>query len=304
MNQAADISTAHTSSLLPDTRASHTQALAGVNVVSIALNLPGPACVQRLVSLGATVTKVEPPTSRGGDPMRQYAPAYYDELHQGIKVQTLDLKNPDDRTQFDALLSNADLLVTAQREAALERLKLDWPTLSSQLPKLSVIFIVGSASDDLAGHDLTYLAAAGIVDPPHLPATLFADLTGAERAVTAAFALLRVAEKTGRGQREIVSLGAAAQALSGPHRHGLTSKMGLLAGQHPGYNFYRAEDGWIALAALEPHFAERVQTESGVGFSIAALTDFFKAGNCVHWQRWALSADIPLLALPDLTDGA
>ena len=39
--------------------------LAGINVVSLAVNLPGPAAARRLCQLGARGCKVEPPT---GDP--------------------------------------------------------------------------------------------------------------------------------------------------------------------------------------------------------------------------------------------
>ena len=151
-------------------------ALTGVHIVSIALNLPGPACARRLADFGATVTKVEPPALLGGDPMRQYAAPYYEELHRGIEVRTLNLKTVDDRAKLDTLLESADVLLTSQREAALSRLGLGWEQLHSRFPKLCQIAIVGSAERDDAGHDLTYLAEAGLATPPHLPVTLMADL--------------------------------------------------------------------------------------------------------------------------------
>ena len=272
--------------------------LDGVRVVSIALNLPGPACARQLADVGAGVIKVEPPVARGGDPMQQYAPEYYAELHADIEVRVLDLKAPADRATLDILLANADVLLTSQREAALTRLQLDWPTLSKQFPTLSQVAIVGAEHGDDAGHDLTYLAAAGLLSPPQLPTTLVADLGGAERAVAATFAALRVAECTGRGQRIVVSLETAAAAFSGPHRHGLTAPGGLLAGTHPGYNFYRASDGWIALAALEPHFAARVQTASQTAFTVESLNRFFSQQSTQYWQRWASEHDIPLAVVP------
>ena len=55
--------------------------LRGVRVVSLALNLPGPAALMRLKSLGATCTKAEPPA---GDPMQNYSPAAYAALKQGL----------------------------------------------------------------------------------------------------------------------------------------------------------------------------------------------------------------------------
>lgn len=287
MKNSPDVSTPPATLPLPDIR-----------VVSIAINLPGPACARRLAEFGASVIKVEPPAERGGDPMRHYAPSYYEELHQGIEVRALDLKASHGRQSLDALLAHADLLLTSQRDGALHRLGLDWPQLSARFPSLCQIAIVGSSGDDEAGHDLTYLAGAGLATPPQLPATLVADLAGAERAVTAAFAVLRLRQQTGRGQRMVVALADAAVAFSGPFRHGLTSAGGMLAGSHPGYNFYRARDGWVALAALEPHFAERVKTASGVSFDKAALAEFFRLNDIKHWTGWAAQHDIPLAVQP------
>ena len=275
-----------------------TAPLTGVRVVSIAINLPGPACVRRLVDFGATVVKVEPPADLGGDPMRQYARGYYDELHEGIEICVLNLKSDAGRDALAELLADADVLITAQRDAALARLGLDWANVSARFPKLSHVAIVGSLAGNDAGHDLTYIADAGLATPPQLPTTLIADLAGAERAATATFAALRQAQLDGRGHRFVVSLETAANAFAGPHRYGLTDRGGLLAGKHPGYNFYAALDGWVALAALEPHFAARVQAASGVAFTQAALTQYFRQHDLNHWTRWAAEHDIPLAILP------
>ena len=43
--------------------------LAGVRVLSLALNLPGPAALMRCRTMGAACLKFEPPT---GDPMAHY----------------------------------------------------------------------------------------------------------------------------------------------------------------------------------------------------------------------------------------
>lgn len=286
MNSASDVTT-----LLP---------LSGIRVVSIALNLPGPACARRLADFGASVFKVEPPESLGGDPMRIYAPSYYEALHQGLDVRALNLKNAADRATFDALLSNADVLLTAQRGSALARLQLAGDALSTRFARLCHIAIVGEENSEDAGHDLTYLADAGLATPPRLPPTLFADLAGAERAVTATFAALRLTQRSGRGQHMVVSLGEAARAFSGPMTHGLTRAGGLLAGVHPGYNFYRVSDGWVALAALEPHFVERLKIASGLPFTIDALQQFFASKNIREWKAWAGAHDIPLSVISEL----
>lgn len=285
MNAALDVST-----LLP---------LSGVRVVTIALNLPGPTCARRLADLGATVIKIEPPTQLGGDPMRTYARSYYEELHLGLDVRTLNLKDATDRAAFDDLLAGADVLLTSQRESALARLQLSPEEIAMRYPLLSRVAIVGEESSEDAGHDLTYMADAGLTTPPHLPPTLFADLAGAERAVTATFAALRLTQQERCGQHMVVSLRAAAQAFTGPMVHGLTCGGGLLAGGYPGYNFYRTLDGWIALAALEPHFVQQLREASGTAFTVEALQHFFATKNSGEWKAWAAAHDIPLSVISD-----
>lgn len=46
---------------------------AGMAVITLAVNLPGPLVAFRLGELGAEVVKVEPP---GGDPLARYRPDY------------------------------------------------------------------------------------------------------------------------------------------------------------------------------------------------------------------------------------
>ena len=90
--------------------------LNGIKVVNLAVNLPGPAAARRLLKLGARVVKVEPP---GGDPMFHYSPAWYEQLADGQEIIRIDLKNFGEKRQLDQLLQEADLLITANRPAAL-----------------------------------------------------------------------------------------------------------------------------------------------------------------------------------------
>lgn len=273
--------------------------LDGVRVVSTALNLPGPACARRLADLGATVVKIEPPS---GDPMTGYSKSYYDVLHRGIKIHTLDLKDAETRAEFGTLLAVTDVLVTAQRPSALARLGLDWASLSARYPRLCHVAIVGDRGGETAGHDLTYMAEAGLATPPVLPRTLVADLAGAERAVQAVFAALRLRDRDGHhhvhGHRIEVPLAEAAEAFAQPFHHGMTRPGDLIGGGHPGYNFYLAKDGWIALAALEPRFIARIESLLGFPPSHDALTRAFAVHTQAHWRQWAADNDIPLAVVP------
>lgn len=283
----------------PLRRPLQTAPLSGIKVVSIALNLPGPAACFRLAEMGASLAKIEPPA---GDPLEGYCAPWYRALHAGAAMHRIDLKSDAGKAQAMALLGEADLLVTAQRPAALARLGLDWPALHATFPKLCQIAIVGHAApgQDLAGHDLTYQAAAGLLSPPALPATLHADMAGAERAVSAALALLVQRSRGNAGGFTEVALAEAADWLALPRKHGLTLPGAFIGGGYAGYNIYLAKTGWVAVAALEPHFAARLA--GALGFATLAtdtLAARFLSESAEHWQAWALENDLPIVAVAD-----
>ena len=140
-------------------------------VLTLALNVPGPIAAARLVGLGASVIKIEPPS---GDPLAQVCPDWYQALIRHQEIIPLDLKSSDNRSRLEQLLKTCDLLLTASRPGTLARLNLDWPTLHQRNPRLSQVAIVGFPGQqaDLPGHDLTYQARLGLLAPPALPRTL------------------------------------------------------------------------------------------------------------------------------------
>lgn len=279
--------------------------LAGCTVVNLGVNLPGPVAAARLRDLGARVTKVEPP---GGDPLRRAAPAWYADLRAGMPVEVLDLKSAADRARLDSLLDAADLLLTSGRPRGLARLGLGWDALRARFPRLCHVAIVGlpAPDADLPGHDLTYQASAGLLDPAgtgSLPRTLIADLGGAERAVSAALALLLARERTGEAGRMEVALAAAAVAFAAPLVHGLTAPGGLLGGGYAPYNRYATADGRIAIAALEPHFWSRFVAAVGRpdlahphAAPVAAVAALFRSRTTAAWLQLAGEHDLPIVA--------
>jgi alpha-methylacyl-CoA racemase len=271
--------------------------LQGLRVVTTALNLPGPAACARLRDLGATVAKIEPPS---GDPFEAFCPAWYRRLHEGIEVGRLDLKSETGRKAMAKLLASADLLVTAQRASALERLGLDSVGLREAHPRLCHVAITGHAppDDELPGHDLTYLAEHGLVTPPQMPPTLFADMAGAERAVSTALALVISRARSGKGATQSVALADAAAMLAQPLHEGLTRKDALLGGGFAGYNLYAARIGWVAVAALEPHFTRRLAERFALReITIDSLRELFAARDADYWEGWAREHDLPIVAV-------
>lgn len=273
------------------------QPLEGIKVVSLGINTPGPVAASRLAGLGAQITKVEPPA---GDPLRTFAPAWYERLCAGQNVITLDLKDASGRERLDDLLASTDLLVASFRPSAMQRLRLDWPTLHAQHPQLCYVGITGypAPQEERSGHDLTYLAEAGLVTPPDLPPSLFVDLAGAERCVTQSLALLLYRARTGKAGWATVSLYECAQELAAPARAALTSPGGLLRGAFPLYGLYEASEGWIAIAALEPHFAQKLFLELGLTHAHREqLAHMFRERSAADWEKWAEERDLPIVAV-------
>lgn len=275
--------------------------LQDIQIVSLALNIPGPVAAARLRRFGAEVVKVEPPS---GDPLALACPDWYAELHRGMEILTLDLKTAAGQQNLHGLLAKGDLVLTSMRPAALKRLGLDWQTLSARYPRLCQVAIVGypAPDDEKVGHDLTYQASLGLFDPPRLPRTVLADLAGAEWAVNAALALLLRRERGQGNHYQQVALLEAAASFAEPLRHGLTAPGGLLGGGLPGYNLYRAQDGWVAVAALEPHFLQKLaQALNLPDLNPKSLAEAFAAHGAAYWEAWAAERDLPIAAVRNIS---
>jgi alpha-methylacyl-CoA racemase len=270
--------------------------LEGVRVVSLAINLPGPLAAARLAALGADVLKVEPPA---GDPLQRVAEGWYADLIRGQQVRCLDLKTAEGSTALAGLLPGADLLLTSSRPSALAALGLGWTDLSARFPRLCQVAIVGrsGAEAELAGHDLTYQAAAGLLDGAQMPRVPYADLAGAERAAAEALAVLFARQLHGEATYREVSLAEAAAELAEPLRRGLSRRGDMLGGGLPGYNIYPSRDGYIALAALEPRFWQRLLAALGTDGSPGGLAALFATRTSSEWEAWGAAHDVPIAAV-------
>lgn len=295
--------------------ASALQPLRGVRVLSLALNLPGPAALMRLRAMGARCVKAEPPAPRGapagtsGDPMGQYNPRAYATLHDGVRVIAVDLKSEKGQAALHKELARTDVLLTSFRPSALEKLQLGWKGLHKRHPGLSVVAIVGApgALAEEPGHDLTYLAQAGLVTGVDLPATLFADMGGALLAGEAVLQAVLQQKTRGKSSYQEVALSDAADWLALPRTWGLTQPAGAVGGAHAGYRVYPCKDGRVAVAALEPHFAAALCTAAGLPASDmrslfkpethAAIAAFFQGRTRQQLDRLAADKDIPLHTL-------
>ncbi len=281
--------------------------LRGTRIVSLALNLPGPAALRRLADMGARCTKVNPPA---GDPMQHYTPAGYAQLHAGIAERTLDLKDARGQAALHRLLASTDVLLTSFRPSALAKLGLGWTSLHPRYPTLSLVQVVGAPGPlaEIPGHDLTYQAEVDLVPGLTLPASLFADMGGALMASEAVLQAVLLQKTTGQGTRHEVALSSAAAWLALPRQWQMTTPQGAVGGAHAGYRIYPCRNGRVAVAALEAHFAQRLCEAAGVKIA-HPVKDLFKpavhraiAAFLAGKTRQALDAlatakDIPLLTM-------
>ena len=280
--------------------------LQGVRVLSLALNLPGPAALLRCHAMGASCLKLEPPS---GDPMRLYNPVAYAALHHGVRVETADLKTEAGQQQLHAELAQTDVLLTSFRPSALHKLGLGWDALQARHPSLSEVAIVGAPGEraEEPGHDLTYLAESGLVTGTELPSTLYADMGGALLASEAVLQAVLVRARGGAAARGVyleVALNASAEWLALPRTWGLTRPDGAVGGAHAGYRVYPCADGRVAVAALEPHFAARLceaaELSSRDMFATAtheALATWLRQRTRAELDAMARERDVPLLTL-------
>lgn len=281
----------------------HLQPLKGTRILSLALNLPGPAALMRLRLMGARCLKLEPPS---GDPMRHYKPEAFGALHQGIRVKTADLKTEAGQKILHQELAKTDVLLTSFRPSALVKLGLSWKALHKQYPTLSQVAIVGSPGKraEEPGHDLTYLADVGLVTGLDLPATLYADMAGSLTASEAVLQVVMHAQRTGKGAQLEVALASAAAYLALPRAWGLTTPGAAIGGGHAGYQIYPCKNGRVAVAALEPHFAARLGAAAGLALADMhlpatrqAIALWLRGKTRAQLDKLAAEQDIPMLTM-------
>lgn len=289
-------------------------ALKGIRVLSLSLNLPGPAALMRCRQMGASCVKLEPPAratgpAASGDPMRAYNRTAYETLHKGIRTTEVDLKTDAGQKALHRELAKADVLLTSFRPSALKKLGLEWKSLHKLYPKLSQVAIVGASAQraEEPGHDLTYLAQNDLVCGLDLPATLYADMAGSLAASEAVLQAVLL-QKTGRGHYLEVALSAAAEYLALPRQWGLTRAGAAVGGGHAGYRVYRCQDGRVAVAALEPHFAKALCAAASIEYvniltllsntTHERLAEYMRGMTRAALDALAVEKDLPLCTLP------
>lgn len=254
--------------------------LAGLKVLDLTRLLPGPVCTLHLADLGAEVIKIE--DTGAGDYARTMglgaAPGedsfFFRLVNRNKRGMRLDLKQQAGVEVFLRLARDADVVVESFRPGVVDKLGVGYAAVKAINPRIVYCAITGYGQDgpwrDRAGHDLNYIATAGVLDQigtqdgdPAIPNLQIGDLLGG--ALTAVMGILAAvigAKATGQGRYVDVAMTDATFA------HAYTGLLSVLArgrtlprgvddlnGGLPGYGLYRTLDGrYMAVGALEPKF--------------------------------------------------
>jgi crotonobetainyl-CoA:carnitine CoA-transferase CaiB-like acyl-CoA transferase len=204
----------------------HPRPLEGIRVVDLSQYIAGSACSQVLADFGAEVTKVEPLT---GDPARSLGPSaegstYFRHYNTGKRSVTIDLADPADRLRLDDLLGDAQAVVMNFSPRTLRKHALDWETLHSRFPDLTVVVVTAYGyGDERTAFDSIAQAVSGFGylnadehGTPRISAGYPTDVfSGLYAALSTAMALLDP-RRNGGTLVDVPMLDVAMSALCGP----------------------------------------------------------------------------------------
>jgi crotonobetainyl-CoA:carnitine CoA-transferase CaiB-like acyl-CoA transferase len=253
--------------------------LASLKILDFSTLLPGPFASLLLADMGAEVLRIESPTR--ADLLRILPPhdlgvsASHAYLNRNKRSLALDLKQPAALDVIKQLLGDYDILLEQFRPGVMERLGLGYEALKAINPRLIYVSITGYGQTgpykDRAGHDINYLALAGLAshtgraDSGPLPLGIqAADIAGGSlHGVIGLLAAVIARQQTGQGQHLDVSMTDCVLSLNAMAGAGY-----LACGVQPGredqmlnggsfYDYYRSRDGrWMSVGSLEPVFMQ------------------------------------------------
>jgi alpha-methylacyl-CoA racemase len=260
-------------------------------VLDLAAVGPAARCTRILADYGATVIKVGAVSGGGAEPIRPPFYAYSGSRY--LQRTAIDLKDPDGRAAFLALVGTADVVVESFRPGVVDRLGIGFGDLVEANPSIILCSTTGYGQSgprsSWAGHDIDYLAVGGYLattEPrgdggPPVPGATIADAAGGGmHAAMAVMAALIGRDRSGAGGGAGAGGAATGSGGAGGATHldvsiaegvlWLTSLAvdehlatgapvghgdNIITGRYACYGTYQASDGgWLAVGAIEPKF--------------------------------------------------
>lgn len=269
--------------------------LEGITVLDLASVGPAARTSRWLADFGARVIKVGPTPKHGG--VQIVPPFYAYGGHRGMERILIDLKSDAGREAFLKLAAGADVVIESFRPGVVARLGIGFEDVRIVNPRIVYCSTSGygqtGPKSQWAGHDINYLAAGGYLDcsgrgaegGPALPGATVADsAAGGMHAVMSILAALVGREASGEGCHLDVAVADGVVALMSLYvdeylATGTVPGPGhnILTGRYACYDVYRcADDRWVAVGAIEPHFYRNLCTLLG----------------CEQWAQSQLDDDV------------
>jgi alpha-methylacyl-CoA racemase len=244
--------------------------LAGLSVLELAGQGPGPFAGMLLADMGATVVKVD----RVEQAMAwDAARVATDLMDRGKRSVALDLRHPDGAAMVLSLVERCDVLIDPFRPGVVERLGIGPDPCLAANPALIFARMTGWGQDgpwaQRAGHDIDYISLSGGLDllgeaggPPQPPLNILGDFAGG--GILLAFGVVCAAYEaraSGKGQVIDAAMVDGSALVMAPFIAGsLRGQWGqrgssFLDGAAHFYGVYRtADDRYLSVGAIEPKF--------------------------------------------------
>ncbi|KAF5640796.1 DUF1446 domain protein [Fusarium sp. NRRL 52700] len=287
--------------------------LHGTRVLELAGLAPGPFAGLLCADWGATVLRVDRPTSAASDLSSK------DLLTRRKSSIVVDLKSTDGINTIRDIIKHVDVVIDPFRPGVLEKLGLGPAELTLLNPRLIIARMTGFRRDGkyskMAGHDINYVAVSGVLSMlgssdglPSPPMNLLGDFAGGGLVCFLGI-VLALLDRTSSGRGQVVEanmVDGSAFIATSPRLNMKTSLWNrergtnLLDGGCPYYAVYETKDsGYMAVGALEPQFfAILVEKLKPYGLQCAheredrswwpqlkaQLTDIFRSESRAHWE--------------------
>jgi len=321
-------------------RSPTTGPLLGIRILDLTRLLPGPLGTMMMADMGADVIKIENPESP--DYVRAFPPylngesANYLSFNRSKRSLALNYNTAEGQKKFFDLVKTADVVVEQFRPGFLDKIGIGYEAAKVANPQIIYVSVTGYGQTGpyahLAGHDLNYMAYAGVVgmtgnpaQAPAVPGVQIADIAGGSyMSVIGTLAALQARTRTGLGQHVDVSMTDGAMPLLSAvyalHAGGQNVQRGTapLSGGIANYGVYGCQDHkYVALGTLEPKFWAKfcglVQRPDWLGFVLpkntAELADFkvqigalFATQPQQYWVELGLAHDLLISPIYDLED--
>lgn len=283
--------------------------LAGVRILDLGMIIAGTHAGTVLSNYGADVIKVEP---LEGDSFRPYGLGFVG-YNQGKRSVAIDLKSEAGREAFYDLVRTADAVCDNYRLGVLERLGIDYATLSNINPRIISCSVTGYGSEGPLAQDPGFdpllqarsglMAVQGGDDEPVFHQIPVNDTASAMMAAFGIAAALNARERTGRGQRvetclanqSVVCQSGEMVTYEGRPPAPLGDRD--CVGESATRRLYQCREGWVMLWATSPEQYQSACVALGHPEWVGRMT----AEQALREPRHGVTADRFAAAFAELT---